>query len=490
MADDFQNGTFETPKPGHAVGEAEGWTWTSSQAGAAWADFNQAQHLGVVRLTTPRTGVLFSDFENGKEVDGVTLATGDRILIKNQDDAKENGVYLVQASGAPARDPDMGTGDNASDLYVYTEAGNINGGRGYRCSNAPGSDVVDTDELRFVVSAPPDLVAQERFESAWSGNQNWVEDYLDAILGPAIFSEDTPRESPYESHEWYDPLDELPGPTEAPFTGWAGASYPMDQEDFEDDWQNEFYSEPSWRPNSALNGRLTGSAVALPINIPANRNKLWIFHTGHSEADAMLAYSIPSGSYTTAASLETALQNAYDAAVSPDPCPVTWEVAEDESGNVTVSVGWPGGNAVDELLYFAVETGEEAKDCRALLGLDAWAPLRPGVQAPSSELGLTPAGIMYSVDVFSLLNYHVLNDAEVGGFWVYDYGLEPAVFDTAISDDKVADPFLLTGWYGAGATWKTDYDPGDLTAAVFDTDGTPEPYEDFEELWDEETLSF
>lgn len=59
-----------------------------------------------VRAATTAAGTLSTDFENGDTVDGVTLATGDRILVKDQSTASENGVYVVQASGAPTRATD------------------------------------------------------------------------------------------------------------------------------------------------------------------------------------------------------------------------------------------------------------------------------------------------------------------------------------------------------------------------------------------------
>ena len=54
-----------------------------------------------VRAATTAPGTLALDFENGDVIDGVTLATGDRILIKDQVTATENGLYIVNASGAP-----------------------------------------------------------------------------------------------------------------------------------------------------------------------------------------------------------------------------------------------------------------------------------------------------------------------------------------------------------------------------------------------------
>lgn len=59
-----------------------------------------------VRAATTVAGTLATAFENGDAIDGVTLATGDRILIKNQAAPAENGLYVVAASGAPVRATD------------------------------------------------------------------------------------------------------------------------------------------------------------------------------------------------------------------------------------------------------------------------------------------------------------------------------------------------------------------------------------------------
>jgi hypothetical protein len=59
-----------------------------------------------VRAATAVAGTLATSFEDGDTVGGVVVATGDRILVKNQADALENGIYVVAASGAPARAAD------------------------------------------------------------------------------------------------------------------------------------------------------------------------------------------------------------------------------------------------------------------------------------------------------------------------------------------------------------------------------------------------
>jgi hypothetical protein len=59
-----------------------------------------------VRATTTVAGTLSSSFANGSIIDGVTLVTGDRILIKDQVSGSENGIYTVNASGSPTRATD------------------------------------------------------------------------------------------------------------------------------------------------------------------------------------------------------------------------------------------------------------------------------------------------------------------------------------------------------------------------------------------------
>jgi hypothetical protein len=78
-----------------------------------------------VATTAPLT--LASDFENGDTVDGVVLATGDRILIKDQATAADNGIYVVAASGAPARATDAdASAEVTSGLTVGVSEGTTN----------------------------------------------------------------------------------------------------------------------------------------------------------------------------------------------------------------------------------------------------------------------------------------------------------------------------------------------------------------------------
>lgn len=119
-------------------------------AATQYAD-NLVQGLDVkdsVRIATTAAGTLASSFENGDTIDGVAIATGNRILIKNQADASENGIYVVAASGAPSRASDAGQGDLTGGTFVFVEEGTVNGDAGFVCTTN-GTPTLDTDDLAF-----------------------------------------------------------------------------------------------------------------------------------------------------------------------------------------------------------------------------------------------------------------------------------------------------------------------------------------------------
>jgi len=85
----------------------------------------------------------------GDLMDGVTLALGDRVLIKNQADATQNGIYVVQASGAPVRSSDADTNaEVTANFAVFVEQGTVNADQGYVLTN-DGAITVGTTALTF-----------------------------------------------------------------------------------------------------------------------------------------------------------------------------------------------------------------------------------------------------------------------------------------------------------------------------------------------------
>lgn len=83
-----------------------------------------------VRVVTTANGTLSTAFANGQTIDGVTLATGDRILLKNQTTGSENGLYTVNASGAPTRATDAdASGEISKGAVTFVESGTANAGQ-------------------------------------------------------------------------------------------------------------------------------------------------------------------------------------------------------------------------------------------------------------------------------------------------------------------------------------------------------------------------
>jgi hypothetical protein len=102
-----------------------------------------------VRAATTAAGTLASDFVNGDAIDGITLATNDRILIKNQADASENGIYTVNASGAPTRATDYDSNSEVTPgAFSFVEEGTVNADTGWVLTN-DGSITVGTTNLAF-----------------------------------------------------------------------------------------------------------------------------------------------------------------------------------------------------------------------------------------------------------------------------------------------------------------------------------------------------
>lgn len=85
----------------------------------------------------------------GATIDGVVLAEGDRVLLKSQTTASENGIYIVVDGGVPTRTLDFATDFSAAGAFVFVESGDTLADTGWVCSSDSGSDIVGTDALSF-----------------------------------------------------------------------------------------------------------------------------------------------------------------------------------------------------------------------------------------------------------------------------------------------------------------------------------------------------
>ena len=126
-------------------------TGSTDAATKAYVDA-QLQGLDVknsVRVATTANGTLSSAFANGQTVDGITLQTNDRILIKNQSTGSENGIYTVNASGAPTRATDFDADSEVTGgAFFFAEEGTTNADNGFVLTN-DGAITVGTTALTF-----------------------------------------------------------------------------------------------------------------------------------------------------------------------------------------------------------------------------------------------------------------------------------------------------------------------------------------------------
>lgn len=105
-------------------------------------------HPSVVAATTANVN-LTTGLEPGDIIDGVTLAETNRVLVKNQNTASENGIYVVQASGAAIRATDF---DAPSEVdggdFVFVTGGNLYDNTGW-VQTSTGVVTIGVDPIQF-----------------------------------------------------------------------------------------------------------------------------------------------------------------------------------------------------------------------------------------------------------------------------------------------------------------------------------------------------
>lgn len=95
-------------------------------------------------------------------IDGVALSTGERVLVKDQASALDNGVYQVQATSWARTEDFDGSGDSTRGTLVYVSAGTVNGGKIHYLSstgiNVPdGSSSINFTQTLSTANYTPQL---------------------------------------------------------------------------------------------------------------------------------------------------------------------------------------------------------------------------------------------------------------------------------------------------------------------------------------------
>tara|TARA_B100000575_G_scaffold290602_1_gene294594 strand:+ start:1513 stop:2694 length:1182 start_codon:yes stop_codon:yes gene_type:complete len=119
---------------------------------AATKGFVEATSQGLdvkdsVKVATTGNITISTALNSGDSIDGVTLADNDRVLVKDQSTASQNGIYIVGSS--PARASDLAAGADAAGMFTFVEQGSVNADNGFVCTSNKGSAVVGTNNLTF-----------------------------------------------------------------------------------------------------------------------------------------------------------------------------------------------------------------------------------------------------------------------------------------------------------------------------------------------------
>ena len=139
---------------------------------AATKGFVEATSQGLdvkdsVKAATTGNITISTALNNGDTLDGVTLSTNDRVLVKDQSTASQNGIYIVGSS--PARADDLAAGSDAAGMFTFVEQGTVNADNGFVCTSNKGSAVVGTNNLTFAqFSGAGQIVAGDGMDK--SGN--------------------------------------------------------------------------------------------------------------------------------------------------------------------------------------------------------------------------------------------------------------------------------------------------------------------------------
>ena len=99
------------------------------------------------QVATTANITIATALNSGDSIDGVTLANGDRVLVKDQSVSSQNGIYVV--GDTPVRADDLATGADAAGAFTFVEQGSTNADIGFVCTSNKGSAVVGTNNLAF-----------------------------------------------------------------------------------------------------------------------------------------------------------------------------------------------------------------------------------------------------------------------------------------------------------------------------------------------------
>lgn len=100
----------------------------------------------TVRAATTGNITIASALNNGDQIDGVTLATGDYVLVKNQSTGSQNGIYVVGVT--PVRAPEFDAYNELVGATFTVQEGTTQADQFWYCTSN-GGGTIDSTALTF-----------------------------------------------------------------------------------------------------------------------------------------------------------------------------------------------------------------------------------------------------------------------------------------------------------------------------------------------------
>lgn len=101
--------------------------------------------LNVTRATTENITIATA-LVTGEEIDGTVLVAGDLVLVKDQTNAEENGIYV--AGAVPARHEDFTEYDAHAGILVFVEEGGSISNTYWLCTSTT-TGTIDVTDITF-----------------------------------------------------------------------------------------------------------------------------------------------------------------------------------------------------------------------------------------------------------------------------------------------------------------------------------------------------
>tara|TARA_B110000305_G_C19440733_1_gene641678 strand:- start:2091 stop:2771 length:681 start_codon:yes stop_codon:yes gene_type:complete len=127
---------------------------------------------GSVKTGTTGSNIVLDNTTTS--LDGIAIIDGDRILVKDQTNLAENGIYVASTTGAWVRSEDMDDWIEVPGAFTFIEEGNTLSDTGWVCISDSGG-TIDVDDISF---------------SQFSGPGTYIEGEGIDIVGNVISGED------------------------------------------------------------------------------------------------------------------------------------------------------------------------------------------------------------------------------------------------------------------------------------------------------------